>query len=89
MSTIDHNTTVGVGVQQHSVVRSTVLHLLPGVFILVVFTIAAPLAQGMGAPSLPAFLLAVTFVQIPFQLGYLLYQGRKRNGKLSLKAVVL
>lgn len=89
MSTIGCNTTVDVGVQQHSLLRSTVLHLLPGVLILVFFVIAAPLAERMRAPSLLAFLLAVTFVQIPFQLGYLLHQGNRRNGKLSLKGIVL
>jgi hypothetical protein len=36
-----------------------------------------------------AFLFAITFVLIPFQLGYLLYEGKKRNGKLSLQGVVL
>lgn len=29
------------------------------------------------------------FVLIPFELGYLLYQGKKRNGNLSLRGIVL
>jgi membrane protease YdiL (CAAX protease family) len=76
-------------VEQHSLARSIILHLLPGVLILVFFLITAPLVERMRAPSMLAFLLAITFVLIPFQLGYLLYEGRKRNGKLSLQGIVL
>lgn len=36
-----------------------------------------------------ALMLEILFILIPFQLGYLLYQGWKRNGKLSLKGIVL
>jgi membrane protease YdiL (CAAX protease family) len=77
------------GVPQHSNLRSVVLHLLPGVFILVFFMISAPLLDTLGMPSFLALLLAIAFVLIPFELGYLLYQGKKTDGKLSLKGVVL
>jgi hypothetical protein len=59
------------------------------VLILGFFVITAPLVERMGAPSMLAFLLAITFVLISFQLGYLLYEGKKRNGKLSLRGIVL
>jgi penicillin V acylase-like amidase (Ntn superfamily) len=77
------------GVQQHSIVRSIVLHLLPGVLILVFFVIAAPLLNGLGTPSFLALLLAIAFVLIPFELGYLLYQGKQKHGVLSLRGIVL
>jgi len=89
MSTIDNRTMGDAGVEQHSLARSIILHLLPGVLILVFFLITAPLVERMRAPSMLAFLLAITFVLIPFQLGYLLYEGRKRNGNLSLQGIVL
>jgi membrane protease YdiL (CAAX protease family) len=76
------------GVRQQSIVRSVVLHLLPGVLILVFFVITAPLLENLGAPSFLALLLAIAFVLIPFELGYLLYQGKKRNGVLSLRGIV-
>jgi len=76
-------------VEQHSLVKSIILHLLSGVLILVFFVIAAPLAERMRAPAILAFLFAITFVLIPFQLGYLLYQGKKRNGRFSLQGIVL
>ena len=89
MSTTDNRTLVDADVEQHSLVKSIVLHLLPGVFILVFFVIVAPLAERMKAPSILAFLLAIAFVLIPFQLGYLLYLGKKRNGRFSLQGIVL
>jgi membrane protease YdiL (CAAX protease family) len=76
-------------VQQHSVGQSIVLHLLPGVLILAFFVIAAPLLDNLGAPSFLALLLAIAFVLIPFELGYLLYQGKQSDGELSLRGIVL
>lgn len=83
-------TEMRAGVQQHTLDQSVVLHLLPGVLFLPVFIIAGPLAERVGlplhlVPSLLGFVLAI----IPFELGYLLYQGKKLNGKLSLRGVVL
>ena len=75
--------------EQHSVGRSVVLHLLPGALITLFFALTAPLARGLGLPSLLAILLAIPFVLIPFELGYLLREGRRRNGRLSLEGVVL
>jgi membrane protease YdiL (CAAX protease family) len=89
MSTTDDRTMGDADVEQHSLAKSILLHLLPGVLILVFFIITAPLVERMRAPSMLAFLLAITFVLIPFQLGYLLYEGKKRNGKLSLQGIVL
>lgn len=89
MSAIDNRTIGDADIEQHSLTKSILLHLLPGVLILGFFVIAAPLVERMGTPSMLAFLLAITFVLIPFQLGYLLYEGKKRNGKLSLQGIVL
>jgi membrane protease YdiL (CAAX protease family) len=63
---------------------------LPGLLFLPVFLLAASLVEGTGlpqhlVPSLAAFLLAI----IPFELGYLLYQGKRLNGNLSLRGVIL
>jgi len=61
--------------------------------ILTVYVIAASLAMGRKFPSSLALLfalsLAVVLVLVPFELGYLLYQGKKKNNKPSLKGVVL
>ncbi len=75
--------------EQHSIGRSVVLHLLPGALITLFFAFTAPVARGLGFPSLLAIFLAIPFVLIPFELGYLLREGRRRNGRLSLEGVVL
>jgi membrane protease YdiL (CAAX protease family) len=64
-----------------------VLHLLPGVLMVAFYVLAAPLVRGLGFPSLMAIYLAILFVLIPFELGYLFYRARK-NGT-SLGSVVL
>jgi hypothetical protein len=54
-----------------------VLHLLPGALIVVFYVIAAPVVKSLGFPALMAIYLAIVFVLIPFELGYLFYQARK------------
>ena len=76
-------------VEQYSLVQSIALHLLPGVLILLFYIVTAPLAEKLGFPSGTALFVAIGAVLIPFELGYLLYQGKKRNGTLSLKGIVL
>lgn len=75
--------------EQHSLRRSIVLHLLPGVLLLVWFVLTGPLAEKLGAPAFLTLMIGAVLVIIPFELGYLLYQGWQRNGKLSLEGVVL
>jgi membrane protease YdiL (CAAX protease family) len=79
----------GQDIPQQSFLHSATLHLLPGVLTTVLFVIAAPILFSLGYPSNFAFLLAGLFVLIPFELGLLFYQGKKRNGTLSLDGIVL
>src|SRR5215831_7804474 len=74
---------------QHTLGRSILLHLLPGVFILAAFIALYPLTTTFGLPALCALLLAVVVAAIPSQLGHLLYWGYRRNGRLSLEGVVV
>jgi hypothetical protein len=75
-------------VEQHTIGRSLVLHLLPGILIGVFyFAIAQPI-RNLGYPSLAALILAGIIVLIPFELGFLFYQG-KRTGTNSLEGIVL
>ena len=75
--------------EQHSLGRTVVLHLLPGVLLLVWFVIAGPLAENLGAPAFLVIIVGIGAIIIPFELGYLLYLGWRRNGKPSLNGVVL
>lgn len=74
---------------QHSIPRSIGLHLLPGLLILIFYVITAPILENLGYPAFLALLLAIALVLIPFELGYLLVQGKKVNGAYTLKGIVL
>lgn len=75
-------------IQQHSLTRSVVLHLLPGVFILLAVLIVAPLTIKYSLPDMVTVVVGIGLVLIPLELGYLLFRGWKRNGKLSLKGTI-
>lgn len=72
-----------VSIKQHSLSRTLVLHLLPGALITVFFVVAAPVIRSLGFPSIMALFVAIAFVLVPFQLGYLLYRGRHDGGSLG------
>ena len=73
--------------EQHSLARTVVMHLLPGVLMLAFYVLAAPLVRSLGFPSLMAIYLAILFVLIPFELGYLFYRASRNRS--SLGSVVL
>ena len=73
--------------EQHSLGRSLALHILPGIFILVLFVITAPLAMRAGLPPLVPILGSAT-LGLAFQVWHLLHEGKKKNGKWTLKGVV-
>jgi membrane protease YdiL (CAAX protease family) len=73
---------------QHPIGRSIFLHLIPGVGVLAFYMAVAPLVERLGFPPTFAGSLAILFVLVPLEIGYLLYRGRRRNGRLSLAGVV-
>lgn len=88
-ASLQHVSPVQANPPQHSLLYSIGLHLLPGVLILLFALIIGPIVSRAGLPLLLVPSLWVLFVLIPFELGYLLYQGKKRNGNLSLRGIVL
>jgi membrane protease YdiL (CAAX protease family) len=74
--------------EQHSPLRSILLHLLPGAIATGVFLFTVPLVNALGYPSITALYLPMILTVILVELGYLLVQGRKRNGRLSLEGTV-
>ena len=73
---------------QHSAGKSFLLHLLPGILIGLCYFALLPTAHIMGYPSLMALMISVMLILVPFELGYLFIQGRKRNGRFSLDGIV-
>ncbi|MHC4088526.1 MAG: lysostaphin resistance A-like protein [Planctomycetota bacterium] len=78
-----------VETEQHSLTTSIILHLLPGILILAFFVVLTPVLAGQGLPTLLSLFLAVAVVLIPFELGYILYQAKRKNKTFSLKGIVL
>jgi len=76
-------------IQPHSIWQSIILHLFPGVLLLVFFVMAVPFVDRLGLPLRFAAMLGVFLVLIPFELGVLFYEGKKRNGRFSLRGVVV
>src|SRR5262245_53924319 len=73
----------------HSPGRALTLHLLPGALIAAFYFLAGPVVLRAGYPAIMALLLAIIFILIPFEMGYLLYEGKRTAGRFSLQNVVL
>ena len=74
---------------QHSLLKSFLLHILPGALVTIAFVLLRLITDPIGYPPLLAFLLAILLIDLPVLLGIIFYEGKKQNGKLSLKGVVL
>ena len=74
--------------EQHSLGQSLLLHLLPGILIGAAYFALTPLFRSAGYPSVMALMCALALVLVPTELGYLLYQGKKKTGRYSLRGVI-
>jgi len=74
---------------QQSLSKSIVLHILPGALVTLGFIALKPLLDSSGYPPLLAFLLAILLIDLPFMWGFMLYEGRRLNGRFSLDQIVL
>jgi membrane protease YdiL (CAAX protease family) len=75
--------------KQYSILKSAVLHLLPGGVGTIAYVIIAPFLIENGYPSLLGILIAATIIIMPAELGYLFYQAKKLNKSFSLNGIVL
>ncbi|MDX1546902.1 MAG: CPBP family intramembrane glutamic endopeptidase [Rhodothermales bacterium] len=64
------------------------LHLVPGVLLLAFYVIVAPPLRRAGFPSAFAFQLGLLFTILPWMLGVLAREGRRRAGRASLLVAV-
>lgn len=67
---------------------AVVLHILPGAIASVIYILAVPLFAKLGYPTLTVLYLPMILAVILMEMGYLFYQGKKKNGVLSLRGVV-
>ena len=75
--------------EQHNFGKSTLLHLLPGFLIGGCYFVLIPSLHRWGYPSVMALMCTILLILLPFELGWLLYEGRRKNGYISLQGVVL
>ena len=75
-------------IEKHTILQSIILHLFPGILIgIFYFLIRQPL-QNFGYPSAFALILAITFVLVPVELGYLLLKGKQATGRYTLDGLI-
>jgi membrane protease YdiL (CAAX protease family) len=74
-------------IDEHSLLKSAILHLLPGLLGGACYFVFAPVVKANGFPSIMALILAGIFVLIPFEFGFLLFQKRV-TGKNLFNGVV-
>lgn len=74
--------------EQHSIGKSLALHILPGVFILVLFLATVPFVMRASYPPMFAMIISGITFGLGFQVWHLYYEGKKHNGKWSLEGIV-
>jgi membrane protease YdiL (CAAX protease family) len=73
---------------RHSLPLSIALHLVPGVLVVAAyFLLAEPFVTAIGYPIFLAWAVALVIVLFPILAG-MLWLGRERHGRLSLRGVV-
>ena len=75
-------------IRKHTLLESLIYHLIPGILIGVGYYLLAPVVLRAGYPSVMALILTAAFILAPVELGVLLWQGKRRTGRLTLVGVV-
>ncbi len=75
-------------IEKHSTIQSIILHLFPGILVGCFYFLARRPVAYMGYPSIFALLVAFAFVLVPVELGFLLYQGKKKTGRFTLQGII-
>lgn len=71
-----------------SLLRLVLLHLLPGLAAGLAAGLIGWLARPLGWPGVLPLLLAVPLTVLPIELGYLLWQGKQRSGRWTLRGAI-
>ena len=75
-------------IDKHSLSESVLLHLLPGFLVGCFYFLARQPVASLGYPSIFALLLAFALILIPFELGFLLVQGKKKTGRFTFQGMI-
>ena len=75
-------------IDKHTIAQSIILHLLPGILIGIFYFLILQPVQKYGYPSIFALILAIIFVLVPVELGYLLLKGKQATGRYTLDGLI-
>lgn len=75
-------------VEQMSVLKSILFHLIPGVLIIIFDIVAAPFVEQLGFPTIFTLILANLIILIPIELSILFYMSKKENNNYNLKELI-
>lgn len=75
-------------IEKHTTVQSIILHLFPGILIGGFYFLIRQPVQEFGYPSIFALMLAIIFVLVPVELGYLLHKGKRATGRYTLNGLI-
>lgn len=73
---------MGKSIERHSITKSIFLHLIPGVLVGLVYFLFAPVVKLYGFPTVMALIISGILVLLPFELGFILYQKKRKGEKL-------
>jgi len=75
-------------IEKHTLAQSIILHLLPGILIGVFYFLIRQPLHKFGYPSIFGLILAIIFVLVPVELGYLLFKGKQATGRYTLEELI-
>jgi len=75
-------------IEKHSMAQTVILHLLPGILVGIFYFLTLKPVAKMGYPSFFALLLAFAVILVPLELGFLLFQGKKKTGRFTLRGII-
>ncbi len=75
-------------IEKHTTAQSIILHLFPGILMGGFYFLVRQPVQRFGYPSIFALMLAIIFVLVPVELGYLLHKGKKATGRYTLDGLI-
>jgi len=74
--------------EPHTMAQSIWLHLFPGILIGGFYFLVRQPVQEFGYPSIFALMLALVFVLVPVELGFLLNKGKQKTGRYTLEGII-
>jgi len=75
-------------IEKHTILQSITLHLAPGILIGVFYFLIRQPLQNLGYPSIFGLILAIVFVLVPVELGYLFLKGKQATGRYTLDGLI-